>query len=159
MNATVGIQGFAWDEGFLVGHGAMDDTHHEFVDCVDALLRAEDAQLSAALDAFEAHARRHFQEEDDAMRASAYGSAGCHVDEHAAVLNSLDEVRAELTCGRHEVVRGFARALADWFPQHAQVMDLGLARWLNQRRLGGSPVQIQKKHQKQPMQSPAVESA
>lgn len=144
MNATTDTHGFTWHEDFRVGHGTMDDTHREFVACVDALLRAGDAQQAAALDAFEDHARRHFQEEDDAMRESAYESAGCHVDEHAAVLKSVMEVRAVLAEGRHDVVRSFARALADWFPQHAQVMDLGLARWLNQRRLGGAPVVIQK---------------
>lgn len=144
MNAVTDGQGFDWDDEFLVGHGEMDHTHREFVYCLDALLRATDAQQLGALDAFEAHARRHFREEDDAMRGSEYGSAGCHVDEHAAVLKSLDEVRAVLAEGRHDVVRSFAAALADWFPRHAQVMDLGLARWLNQRRLGGSPVLIQK---------------
>ncbi len=136
--------GFAWDDGFAVGHGEMDHTHHEFVDCVDALMRASDAEQAGALKAFAEHARRHFKEEDDAMRESAYGSSGCHVDEHAAVLKSLDEVSAVLEQGRHDVVRQFAQALADWFPRHAEVMDLGLARWLNQRRLGGSPVLIQK---------------
>lgn len=144
MNTANGAPGFAWDEAFGVGHHGMDDTHHEFVDCVDALLRASDAQQGAALEAFADHAQRHFHEEDAFMRDSAYGSAGCHVDEHAAVLKSLDEVRAALAEGRHDVVRQFAWALADWFPRHAQVMDLGLARWLNQRRLGGSPVLIQK---------------
>ncbi|MDB5856648.1 MAG: hemerythrin, partial [Ramlibacter sp.] len=64
------------------------------------------------------------------------------VDEHAAVLKSVDEVRAALADGHPHVVRAFARALADWFPEHASVMDLGLARWLVQRRLGGSPVVI-----------------
>ncbi len=147
-NDMTPAHGFAWDEGFAVGHGGMDDTHHEFVDCVDALLRASDAQQAAALEAFAEHAQRHFREEDEAMRDSDYGSAGCHVDEHAAVLKSLDEVRAVLAQGRHDVVRQFAWALADWFPRHAQVMDLGLARWLNQRRLGGSPVLIQKAPQK-----------
>ncbi|QHE83490.1 bacteriohemerythrin [Hydrogenophaga sp. BPS33] len=144
MNASL-AHGFAWDEAFSVHHASMDDTHHEFVDCLDALLRASDAQQHAALNAFEDHARRHFQEEDQAMRESAYGSAGCHVDEHAAVLKSLDEVRAVLAEGRHDVVRAFALALADWFPRHAQVMDLGLARWLQQRRLGGAPVSISKR--------------
>lgn len=153
VNAPHHMAGFAWDDAFAVGHGSMDDTHHEFVDCLDALLRASDAQQHAALNAFEDHARRHFLEEDQAMRASAYGSAGCHVDEHAAVLQSLDEVRAALAEGRHDVVRHFAQALADWFPRHAQVMDLGLARWLNQRRLGGAPVSIQKPRR------PAVECA
>lgn len=139
---------FNWDEEFLVGHGGMDDTHREFVACVDALLCATDMQQGVALQAFAEHALRHFREEDDAMRESDYGSAGCHVDEHAAVLKSLDDVRAALAQGRHDVVRSFALALANWFPRHAQVMDLGLARWLNQRRLGGSPVLIQK--QKRP---------
>ena len=110
MSASNDAFGFAWDASFLVGHGEMDDTHHEFVDCVDALLRASDAQQSAAL-------------------------AG----------------------GRHTVVREFAWALADWFPRHAQVMDLGLARWLNQRRLGGAPVLFQRPKPKQTQTMQAVE--
>jgi len=131
---------FGWSEDYALGHEAMDDTHREFVACVDALLCCQDDALAAALEAFAVHARRHFAEEDLAMRQTAYGSAGCHVDEHAAVLQSVAEVQAALAQGRTGVVRAFARALADWFPEHARVMDLGLARWLVQRRLGGSPV-------------------
>jgi hemerythrin len=136
------MDSFEWQNDWAVGVPSMDHTHHEFVDCVDAMLRSDDAGLSAALSAFTAHARRHFGEEDEAMRTSAYESAGCHVDEHAAVLRSADEVRSALEDGRHHVVRAFARALADWFPEHARVMDLGLARWLVQRQLGGAPIVI-----------------
>ena len=139
---AIAVSPFAWREEFSVGHDAMDDTHHEFVGCVDALLRARDHEQAAALEAFAEHAQRHFAEEDQAMRETGYGSAGCHVDEHAAVLKSVEEVRAALADGQHHVVRSLARALADWFPQHAQVMDMGLARWLTQRRLGGSPVML-----------------
>ena len=143
MSATrATAHGFAWDDDYALGHDAMDDTHREFVACVDTLLRAEDDALAAALETFAEHARRHFGEEDLAMQQTAYGSAGCHVDEHAAVLKSIDEVRAALAQGHTAVVRAFARALADWFPEHARVMDMGLARWLVQRRLGGSPVVI-----------------
>ncbi len=133
---------FEWREEFSVGVSSMDDTHLEFVECVDAMLRADDAGLPQALRAFTEHARSHFGQEDRDMQASAYGSAGCHVDEHAAVLRSAEEVRLALEQGRPQVVRAFAQALADWFPEHARVMDLGLARWLVQRRLGGSPVVI-----------------
>lgn len=142
----VPAEGFAWQEEFALGHEAMDEIHREFVDCVDAMLRVDEAGLRAALDAFAEHARRHFGEEDEAMRATGYGSAGCHVDEHAAVLKSVDEVRAALVLGHAHVVRSFARALADWFPQHATVMDMGLSRWLVQHRLGGSPVVIRPRH-------------
>ena len=131
---------FEWQQEWSVGESAMDETHHEFVVCVNAMLVSDDSGLLGALDTFIEHAQRHFGEEDRAMSASAYGSAGCHVDEHAAVLNSAFEVRQALAQGRHDVVRAFARALADWFPQHASVMDLGLARWLLQHRLGGAPV-------------------
>jgi len=136
---------FAWSDEFEVGHEEMDETHREFVLCVDALLRASDAQLAARLDALAEHAKRHFAEEDEAMRRGAYNAGGCHVEEHAAVLKSLDEVRVALREGRPAVVRAFAEALADWFPEHARVMDLGLARWMVQQRLGGAPILIRRR--------------
>jgi hemerythrin len=135
-------QGFAWRDDYALGHQTMDETHHEFVECVHALLNAADDQLASALKAFADHAQRHFDEEDVAMRETSYGSAGCHIDEHAAVLRSLDEVRAMLAQGHPEVVRSFARALVDWFPEHVRVMDQGLARWLIHRQLGAAPVVV-----------------
>ncbi|WP_269506430.1 bacteriohemerythrin [Burkholderia sp. IMCC1007] len=137
--------GFVWSDDYALGHGAMDDTHHEFVACVNALLMTPDDDLGRALDAFAAHARSHFADEDAAMRETAYASAGCHIDEHAAVLQSTDEVRAALADGRPEVVRSFARALAGWFPEHVRVMDQGLARWLVQQQLGAAPVVIRRR--------------
>jgi hemerythrin-like metal-binding protein len=144
MNVLNPPSQFAWDDAYELGHDEMDGTHREFVACVDAMLQAVDDEQACALDAFAAHARHHFAEEDRWMAQTAYGNAGCHVDEHAAVLRSLDEVSAALASGRHDVVRSFARALADWFPEHARVMDQGLARWLVERRLGGAPVVIRR---------------
>jgi hemerythrin len=133
---------FTWSDEFEVGHEEMDATHREFVVCVDALLRASDDELSARLEALAEHAKLHFAEEDEAMRRGAYNAGGCHVEEHAAVLKSLSEVREALCEGRPEVVRRFAKALADWSPEHARVMDLGLAQWMAEQRLGGAPILI-----------------
>ncbi|MGT2477437.1 bacteriohemerythrin [Paraburkholderia terrae] len=138
------LEGFAWHDDYALGHQTMDETHHEFVACVHTLLTTEDADLGDALEAFAGHAHSHFGEEDASMRETAYGSAGCHIDEHAAVLRSLDEVRAMLAQGRTDVVRSFARVLMDWFPEHVRVMDQGLARWLIQQKLGASPVVIRR---------------
>jgi hemerythrin len=138
---------FTWTDEYEVGHEDMDATHHEFVSCVDGLLCASDDELESRLEVFAEHARRHFAEEDAAMRGGAYSAGGCHIAEHEQVLRSLDEVRAALNQGRPEVVRAFARALAQWFPEHARVMDLGLARWLLQQRLGGAPVLIRPRPQ------------
>jgi hemerythrin len=136
---------FTWRDEFEVGHEDMDATHREFVSCVDALLGAANDELPARLAALAEHMKRHFAEEDEAMRRGAYNAGGCHVQEHAAVLKSLEEVQAALCEGRAAVVRAFAEALALWFPEHARVMDLGLARWLAQQRLGGAPILIRRR--------------
>jgi hemerythrin len=133
---------FTWSDAFELGHVEMDATQKEFVSCVNALLRASDDQLELRLEAFSEHAKRHFAEEDEAMRLGAYSAGGCHVQEHVAVLKSLDAVREALREGRPAVVRAFAEALAEWFPEHARVMDLGLAQWMVQQRLGGAPIRI-----------------
>ena len=133
---------FTWDSQFAVGHNGMDDTHHEFVECVDQMLCTDNEGLPRALEAFAEHAKTHFAEEDRWMAQSAYENARCHIDEHAAVLKSVDEVRAALALGRCDVARSFANALADWFPEHVRIMDQGLALWLVKERLGGSPVVI-----------------
>jgi hemerythrin len=136
---------FMWRDEFELGHEDMDATHREFVSFVDALLRAADDELPARLDALAEHTKRHFGEEDEAMRRGAYNAGGCHVEEHAAVLKSLDEVRQAVREGRPAVARAFAEALADWFPEHARVMDLGLAQWMVQQRLGGAPIRIRRR--------------
>ncbi len=136
---------FTWQDEFELGHEDMDATHREFVSRVDALLRALDDEVPALLEALAEHTNRHFGEEDEAMRRGAYNAGGCHVEEHAAVLKSLDEVRKAVREGRPAVARAFAEALADWFPEHARVMDLGLAQWMVQQRLGGAPILIRRR--------------
>jgi hemerythrin-like metal-binding protein len=120
----------------------MDHVHREFLDCVGALISCEEASLQSALDAFAVHAATHFGEEDRLMAATAFPSAGCHVDEHAAVLKSLGEVQRALAGGNDAVVRRFGSELASWFAEHAAAMDHGLARWVVQQRLGGAPVAL-----------------
>jgi hemerythrin len=133
---------FEWQDTFAVGDAAMDSTHREFVVYVDALLRADDGNIPAALHACGEHLRAHFAAEDDSMRGSAYTEARCHIDEHAKVLASLREVQDAVAAGRPQVARAFAHALMRWFPEHLEVMDGALARWLATRRWGGAPIRI-----------------
>jgi len=134
------LDALQWKPEYASGYAPMDDVHREFLDCVGALVVCDEAGLGAALQAFSVHAAAHFGEEDRLMAAAAYPSAGCHIDEHAAVLKSLREVEQALAEGDHAVVRRFASELARWFPEHAAAMDHGLARWIVQQRLGGAPV-------------------
>lgn len=139
---------FAWDDGYLVGHSVMDDTHREFVECLNAVLQAPDDGLLAALDAFAVHAQAHFDEEDHWMRSTHFPPGDCHLDEHAKVLASVNAVREALREdqeGNAAWCRELAQALQDWFPGHVQHLDSALATWLVQRTHGGRPLVLRRK--------------
>lgn len=133
---------FEWDAEYEMGEASMDAAHHEFVECVSALLDAPDDAVAQALERFQAHAVRHFGQEDALMRGGGYASAECHLDEHKAVLASVDEVRALVAGGNFSVARSLARELVRWFPEHTVAMDKGLAAWAQMQRLGGQPIRI-----------------
>lgn len=136
--------GLAWSDALLIGHAAMDRTHREFVQCVQAMTACADAELPAALRAFIAHAQVHFAEEDEAMAGSAFPAGDCHADEHAAVLESAGEVLVRVEAGDAALGRAFAAELARWFPAHVAHLDSALAHWLVKRRHGGAPVVLRR---------------
>lgn len=124
----------------------MDDTHHEFVDCLNALLQAPDEGLLPALDAFIVHAQAHFGDEDEWMRSTEFPPRDCHIEEHAKVMASVQQVRQLLQEeGNVDVCRALAKALYDWFPGHVQQLDSALATWLVNRTHGGRPLVFRRK--------------
>ena len=135
----------SWNDAFLLGYAPMDGTHEEFVRCVTAVQDASDAELPAAMDALEQHLREHFGQEDQWMRETAFPPGDCHIDEHAAVLKSMEEVQALLAGGNTAEPRRLAAALADWFPGHADYLDAALAQWMCKQRLGAKPVVLKRK--------------
>ena len=130
-----------------LGHDAMDDEHEEFVRLVAALRSAPDDALPGPLNALAAHAASHFAHENAWMEGSGFPARACHIDEHAAVLRSLDGVRGRLAQGDLTVVRRLVAELESWFPAHAQHLDSALAHWLCKQRLGGKPIVIRRKPQ------------
>ena len=138
------MKGLAWSDALLLGYSAMDDEHREFVATLQALLAADANSVAARLDDFAAHARRHFAAEDTWMNETAFPPRQCHIDEHAAVLASVDEVRALVARGRVEHVPSLAAALADWFPRHAHHLDSALATWMCKQRFSARPVVLRR---------------
>ena len=140
--------GFDWEDTYLLGYPAMDDTHREFVTCVDTLLRADDDTLPAALDALTRHALRHFDEEhawmDSGGPGNAFPARDCHVDEHEKVLASLREVQERVAGGERQIARELGQALKDWFPGHTDYMDSALSQWLCKRAFGGKPLVLKR---------------
>ena len=133
-----------WSDALLVGYPPMDNIHREFVETVKALLNATDADLPRRLDAFAEHARRHFGEEDRWMMETDFPASECHIDEHAAVMRSVEQVRHLLERGDSSECRRLARELMRWFPGHADYLDSALAHWMSKRRFGGKPVVLRR---------------
>lgn len=132
--------GFDWEDGYLLGYAAMDDTHREFVSLVNALLSVDDADLAGALAVFAAHAEAHFEQENRWMENEGFPARDCHVDEHNKVLASVRAVQQHLADGDSKIVRDLAVALVEWFPGHADYMDSALATWMVKRAHAGSPL-------------------
>ncbi len=134
-----------WSDAYLLGFDPMDQVHEEFVGLVARMQVAEAAELPALLDAFAVHAQAHFQAEDNWMRETEFPARECHIDEHAAVLKSVHEVRELLAQGDGVAVcRELVNELARWFPGHADHLDSALAHWMCKKRLGGKPVVIRR---------------
>ena len=133
-----------WSDALLLGYTPMDAVHEDFVRCARALTTAPDACLPEALRHMAEHLRVHFEQEDACMAETDFPPRQCHIDEHAAVLRSADEVLALAEQGQLEPARGFAAALVDWFPGHADYLDAALAHWMCKRQHGGKPVVVRR---------------
>lgn len=127
-----------------LGDPVLDREHAELQRLIDALRQAAPDQVPAALDALQAHAALHFEREDAELRRLGGANATCHLDEHAAVLQSLAEVRAALDqpAPPPAMVARLVAELVRWLPEHVQVMDAGIAAVRTKERLGGAPVLI-----------------
>lgn len=137
-------QTLQWGSHQLLGYAEMDDVHEEFVGLAGQLERASDAELPAALAAMEQHLQQHFALENEWMERSSFPPRKCHIDEHAAVLKSVAEVRTKLAMGDVAICRALIQALVDWFPGHATHLDSALAHWLSKQRFGGKPVVLRR---------------
>lgn len=134
-----------------LGDAALDADHARLHSLSLELLQAPPEGAVAVLDALCEHAAQHFAAEDADLQGMRDGNAKCHLDEHQAVLKSLDEVRALLVGDAHtpeakeRVVRGLAGELLRWLPHHVQEMDAGVATWRSKQRFGGAAVKITRK--------------
>ena len=152
----------SWSDDMLVGHGAIDETHREFVDLVNALRRCLPEEATGQLLLLKEHVLSHFEKEEQLMSQFNYPSPECHSDEHAKVVHAVDQVLQRLQAGRLALseVHRLAQALMDWFPGHITYMDSALSAWLSKKRFSAAPVVLRRGATRQGEQtlSPAVEA-
>jgi len=121
---------YAWSPEFALGEERMDQTHHEFVELVDAILEASDDKMLACVDRLIDHTKVHFDEESRRMRETDFPPIHCHENEHAEVLAAVVEARGYIAEGKLKVGKVLAQELANWFAGHVDFMDKVLAEWL-----------------------------
>jgi hemerythrin len=137
---------FEWGDEFKLGYAPMDDVHEEFIAIVSAMMTCAEEALLPHLRQFQAHSRDHFDQEQHWMRVSGFPAAECHIAEHDAVMQSVDEVLdSVLKGGPSAEIRRLAHALAQWFPAHADYLDAALAQWLVKQATQGAPVVFRRK--------------
>lgn len=138
---------FVWSDARLLGYTLMDEVHKEFYTVALALVTCDDETAAAAIDEFEKHAVGHFDQEDEWMRSTDFPPRDCHIEQHAAVLKSVREVKEAVAEGQAgaEVVRDLGVHLFEWFPGHADYLDSALAAWMTKRTTGGRPVVFRRK--------------
>lgn len=147
MSAASASPQFVWTDAYALGYAQMDETHHEFVETVNAMLCASDEAFPAALDAFADHAKRHFDQEAEWMTKTNFPAAECHIDEHNAVMKSVLQVQEMVKSGHEkgiDVGRSLAAELVRWFPGHADYLDSALSQWMVKKSFGGAPVVIRR---------------
>ena len=103
-------QGLQWTDAFLLGYEPMDDTHREFVDCVDKLLTCPDAEMAGLLQAFITHAEAHFGLENTWMEETGFPPQ--HLEGFEELIQDPyklgDEVRGRKEEYAHLLERGVA---------------------------------------------------
>ena len=149
-----------WTDDLALQHPQVDATHEEFVALLAATHTALDGPDSMLLGHFEtlvAHTVEHFAQEERWMQATGFAPDNCHTLQHKAVLgvmqacakraqpvvpvpalamdgvldsgaNTADDTEGDVP--DFEPLRMAVGELANWFPQHAQMMDAALVQHL-----------------------------
>ena len=121
-----------WNETLVLDHGLMDDTHREFIGLLNRLADAPGEETLAVLDEFIAHTEEHFAQEKRWMEQMTYPPLTCHAREHDGVLETAQEVRRRVAAGETRFGPVLARAVAEWFSNHAASMDNVLALYMKE---------------------------
>ena len=121
-----------WNESLVLGQGLMDETHREFIELLNRVAAAPDQEMLAVLDEFIRHTEAHFAQEQLWMEQITYPPLTCHVREHDGVLETAREVRRRVAAGETRFGQVLARAVAEWFSNHAASMDNVLAMYMKE---------------------------
>ena len=127
-------------DSLATGDASIDHDHQELLRLARDLSVAADVDLAAGFEDLHKRFTEHFAAEDALMVDRDFSSRECHLDEHAAVLRSFNDVSELLRGGDLQAVRSMASELARWLPEHIDALDRHLAKFMFFQQTGGAPV-------------------
>jgi len=117
-----------FEQRYLLGVEAMDNTHREFVDLVNELSDCDRPRFVELFPELVAHTRTHFTAEEEMMERSGFPAIEEHRADHARVLGEMTRFTAGLRRGRAQLATAYVLdQLPGWFELHAATMDSALA--------------------------------
>ena len=111
-----------------VGYAPIDYDHEEFVDLLEKLNAASNAEFPALFRALYQHCEQHFEREQQLMLDSAFPAEAEHGGEHQRVLGEFKQFQSRVDKGLISFGRAFVNErLPAWFQLHVSTMDSALA--------------------------------
>lgn len=136
------------DISMKTGDTQLDEDHETLLRLSRVLLDARRDEFIDLMEEIRTEASKHFATEDEDLRSLGGNNSICHLDEHALVLKSIDEIceilhdPATTEAASFQVVSGFALEMLRWLPEHVNQMDIGLVEMRTRKRFGGSAVML-----------------
>jgi hemerythrin len=130
----------AWNARYNTGIQIVDEQHQELFQIVDRLRRmvqdgADRAGIEALLEVLVACTERHFATEEAFMAKVGYPDLGSHLDEHASMLSSLQELLTKFQESNQAMALMVPTFMEGWLKHHISDGDFGFVTFLKARNL------------------------
>jgi hemerythrin len=129
-----------WRPEYDIGHGPIDDDHHDVVDIINNLNDScgDAALVSWALAGLDRYVRRHFSREEALMRAVRYPDYDRHLALHQGFARSIKDLRYRWEVERIPVIEAETLLmLAHWWMSHIRHEDPKYVPWLTRHPVLG----------------------
>jgi hemerythrin-like metal-binding protein len=110
-----------------VGYELIDNDHDAFINLLNELDSADNANFPALFQQLYEHTEQHFDHENQLMKQSSYPGETEHKGEHQRVLGEFKQFKSRVDKGMIVFGRSFVKdRLPQWFGLHVTTMDSAL---------------------------------
>jgi hemerythrin-like metal-binding protein len=111
----------------ILDYDPIDQDHEEFVNLLNQLDSASNADFPALFQKLHEHTQQHFERENQLMIQLSYPGIIDHKSEHDRVLGEFKQFKTRVDKGMITFGRSFVRErLPQWFSLHITTMDSAL---------------------------------